>query len=161
MTRYDGWFLAGVIGATIVVIAARQWENRTLRTGAVKFLFGISVAPVLWLVYNHIVYGNALEFANGPYSAKAIEQRVGAPNPAFHNAGTAAVYFLKSAQLNMADGNWGRFWLGGGPSSVCHRSLETADAGGIAVAAVGAARVLRALDRLWFGASSRPHLVAV
>src|SRR6202142_4034835 len=111
MTRYDGWFLAGVIGATIVVIAARQWENRTLRTGAVKFLFGISVAPVLWLVYNHDVYGNALEFANGPYSAKAIEQRVGAPNPAFHNAGVAAIYFLKSAQLNLAAGNWGRFWL--------------------------------------------------
>ena len=58
-----------------------------------------------------MVYGNALAFANGPYSAKAIEQRVGAPNPALHNAGVAAIYFLKSAQLNMADGNWGRFWL--------------------------------------------------
>ena len=23
----------------------------------------------------------------------------------------AAIYFLKSAQLNMAEGNWGRFWL--------------------------------------------------
>ena len=111
MTRYDGWFLAGVMGATIVVIAARQWENRTLRTGAVKFLFGISVAPVLWLVYNHDVYGNALEFANGPYSAKAIEQRVGAPNPAFHNLWVAILYFLKSAQATLAVGNWGRFWL--------------------------------------------------
>src|SRR5208283_667649 len=36
---------------------------------------------------------------------------VGAPNPALHNAGVASVYFLKSAQLNMAEGNWGRFWL--------------------------------------------------
>jgi hypothetical protein len=72
---------------------------------------GIAVVPVLWLAYNGAVYGNALEFANGPYSAKAIEQRVGAPNPALHNAGVAAIYFLKSAQLNMAGGNWGRFWL--------------------------------------------------
>ncbi|HEY1219317.1 MAG TPA: hypothetical protein VGF03_10295, partial [Bryobacteraceae bacterium] len=76
-----------------------------------KFLLGIAVVPVLWLVYNGAVYGNALDFANGPYSAKAIEQRVGAPNPALHHAGVAAIYFLKSAQLNLANGNWGRFWL--------------------------------------------------
>ncbi len=111
LTRYDGWFLAGVMGAVIVVIALRQWENRALRQTATKFLLGIAVAPVLWLAYNGAVYGNALDFANGPYSAKAIEQRVAAPNPALHQAGVAAIYFLKSAQLNLADGNWGRFWL--------------------------------------------------
>jgi hypothetical protein len=111
LTRYDGWFLAGVMGAAVVVVALRRWQNRALRRVAVKFLLGIAVTPVLWLGYNGAVYGNALEFANGPYSAKAIEQRVGAPNPAFHNIGIAAIYFLKSAQLNMANGNWGRFWL--------------------------------------------------
>ena len=116
LTRYDGWFLAGVIGSAVVVIVLRRWQNRTfenraLRRVAAKFLLGIAVVPVLWLAYNGVVYGNALEFANGPYSAKAIEQRVNAPNPALHNAGVAAIYFLKSAQLNMADGNWGRFWL--------------------------------------------------
>ena len=111
LTRYDGWFLAGVMGTMVLVIALRRWENRPLRRIAAKFLLGIAVVPVLWLAYNRAVYGNALEFANGPYSAKAIEQRVGAPNPALHNAGVAAIYFLKSAQLNMAVGNWGRFWL--------------------------------------------------
>jgi hypothetical protein len=110
-TRYDGWFLAGVMGASVVVIVVRRWEDLKLRQDAAKFLLGIAAAPVLWLAYNGVVYGNALEFANGPYSAKAIEQRVGAPNPALHNAGVAAIYYLKSAQLNMADGNWGRFWL--------------------------------------------------
>jgi hypothetical protein len=118
LTRYDGWFLAGAMGAAVVVIvvALRRWPNRALddhalRRDAAKFLLGIAVVPVLWLAYNGAVYGNALEFANGPYSAKAIEQRVGAPNPALHNAGVASIYFLKSAQLNMANGNWGRFWL--------------------------------------------------
>jgi hypothetical protein len=77
----------------------------------VKFLLGIALAPIMWLAYNAVVYGNALAFATGPYSPQAIEQRVGAPNPALHSAGVAAIYFLKSAQLNMADGNWGRFWL--------------------------------------------------
>jgi hypothetical protein len=111
LTRYDGWFLAGVTGTAVAVIALRSWQNRTLRRVAAKFLLGIAVVPVLWLVYNGAVYGNALDFANGPYSAKAIEQRVGAPNPALHHAGVAAIYFLKSAQLNLANGNWGRFWL--------------------------------------------------
>ena len=111
LTRYDGWFLAGVMGAAVAVIVLRRLHDRILRWLAVKFALSIAVAPVLWLVYNGVVYGNAMEFANGPYSAKAIEQRVGAPNPALHNAGVAAIYFLKSAQLNMAHGNWGRFWL--------------------------------------------------
>ena len=111
LTRYDGWFLAGVMGAAIVLIALRQREDRALLRNAAKFLFGIAVVPVLWLAYNAVAYGNALEFANGPYSAKAIEQRVAAPNPALHHAGVAALYFLKSAQLILANGNWGRFWL--------------------------------------------------
>jgi hypothetical protein len=111
LTRYDGWFLAGVMGAVVVVIVLRQWQDRALRQDAAKFLLGIAVVPVLWLAYNGVAYGNVLEFANGPYSAKAIEQRVGAPNPALHSARVAAIYYLKSAQLNMADGNWGRFWL--------------------------------------------------
>lgn len=111
LTRYDGWFLASVVGLAIVIIALRQWQNRALRRAAIKFLLIITIAPTLWLAYNRLVYGSALNFATGPYSAKAIEQRVDAPNPALHNAPVAAIYFLKSAQLNLADGNWGRFWL--------------------------------------------------
>jgi hypothetical protein len=111
LTRYDGWFLAGVLGAAVVVILLRHWQNSVVRRVALKFVLAIAVVPILWLAYNRIVYGNALEFANGPYSARAIEQRVGAPNPALHNVPVAAIYFLKSAQLNLADGNWGRFWL--------------------------------------------------
>ena len=116
LTRYDGWFLAGAMGSAVGVIALTRWrshplQDRALRRNAAKFLVAIALVPVLWLAYNHAVYGNALEFANGPYSAKAIEQRVNAPNPALHHAGVAAIYFLKSAQLNLAVGNWGRFWL--------------------------------------------------
>ncbi|MGA3090916.1 MAG: hypothetical protein ABSD75_20100 [Terriglobales bacterium] len=111
LTRYDGWFLAGVMGTVVMVLALGRWRDRVLRRIAAKFLVGIALAPVLWLAYNRVVYGNALDFANGPYSAKAIEQRVAAPNPALHNAPVAAIYYLKSAQLNMAEGNWGRWWL--------------------------------------------------
>jgi hypothetical protein len=111
LTRYDGWILACAMGAIVAVLTLRHWNDRHSRLASLKFLLLIAAVPVLWLSYNAAIYGNALAFANGPYSAKAIEQRVGAPNPALHNAPIAAVYFLKSAQLNMADGNWGRGWL--------------------------------------------------
>ncbi len=116
LTRYDGWFLAAVMAATLTVIVLRNRRDRQLkdwhpRRLALTFLLMIATVPIFWLAYNRAIYGNALAFATGPYSAEAIEQRVGAPNPAFHNAAVAAIYFLKSGQLNLAEGNWGRFWL--------------------------------------------------
>ncbi len=111
LTRYDGWFLAGILGALMLIIAGLRWNDRALRWSTLKFLCAISIAPILWLAHNRAVYGNALAFANGPYSAKAIAARVHAPNPAAHNLWAAASYFLKSAQLTLAVGNWGRFWL--------------------------------------------------
>jgi hypothetical protein len=113
MTRYDGWFLAGVIGSIICIAAVRHWQDRAMRWSAFKFLLGIAIAPALWLIYNATVYGSAVAFASGPYSAKAIELRVGAPNPAFHSYWLGGLYFLKSAQVTLAVGNWGRFWLAG------------------------------------------------
>jgi hypothetical protein len=115
LTRYDGWFLAAAMGTAIAILLVRKWEHAAFRPLAVKFLIGIAVAPILWLGYNAAVYGNALEFANGPYSAKAIEQRTAQPgypaHPGAGNVATAASFFLKSAQLNMAEGNWGRIWV--------------------------------------------------
>jgi hypothetical protein len=115
LTRYDGWFLAAVIGSVVFFLLLRRWSDRTFRRAALKFLAGIAAAPLLWFAYNAAVYGNPLEFANGPHSAKAIEQRTAQPGyPAHPGAGnvvTAASFFLKSAQLNMAQGNWGRIWI--------------------------------------------------
>ncbi len=38
-------------------------------------LLVLALAPALWLLYNGVVFGNALEFWNGPYSARAIEAK--------------------------------------------------------------------------------------
>jgi hypothetical protein len=110
LTRYDGWFLAAVIGSVVSFLLLHRLSDRTFRRAALKFLAGIAAAPLLWLAYNAAVYGNPLEFANGQYSAKAIEQRTAQPGYPAHPGGgnvvTAASFFLKSAQLNMAQGNW-------------------------------------------------------
>jgi hypothetical protein len=128
LTRYDGWLLGGVIGLAMTTLAFRRWQDQQLRWAALKFVVAIAIAPAAWLVYNAMVYGNPLEFANGPYSAKAVEQRTATPSmptyPGRGNVVLAASYFLKAAELDMASGNWGRIWIViglGGLIATCRR----------------------------------------
>jgi hypothetical protein len=128
LTRYDGWFLAGVVVGVVALfppfgIAQGKLLAKNARNGApkslsssptpiVKFVLLAASAPVFWLGYNTAVYRNPMEFANGPYSAKAIEQKTATVNPAKGNLVAAGAYFLKAAELNVGEGNWpGRFWL--------------------------------------------------
>jgi len=115
LTRYDGWLLATALGLIVALLSLQRWHDRTFRRMALKFLLVIAAAPLMWLAYNTAVYGNPLEFANGPYSAKAIEQRTAKPgypaHPGAGNLSDAATFFLKSAELDMASGNWGRIWI--------------------------------------------------
>ncbi len=121
LTRYDGWFLAAVlvVGAVFIVFQTPKLpEDRASRSlvpssrpAVLKFVFLAATAPALWIAYNAIVYRNPLEFANGPYSAKAIEQKTATMNPAKGNLLAAGSYFLKAAELDVAEGNWGRLWL--------------------------------------------------
>jgi hypothetical protein len=114
LTRYDGWFLAAAmcIGAIAVVIKSR---NRRLRRSLAKFFLLAAAAPALWFAYNGVIYRNPLEFANGPYSARAIEQKsasTGSPShPGSHDLPVAFSYFLKASELNMAEGNWQKLWV--------------------------------------------------
>ncbi len=124
LTRYDAWFLAAVLlaGAAVVISRARKASERARedeersskppRVALLKFALLAAAAPALWLAYNALVYRNPLEFANGPYSAKAIEQKTATVNPAKGNLVAAGSYFLKAAELNVGEANWqGRLWL--------------------------------------------------
>jgi hypothetical protein len=112
LTRYDGWFLAGVLClvGVVVVFVKRPDAKRSF----VRFVLLAAAGPLLWLGYNWIIYQNPLEFANGPYSAKAIEARTlqagATPNPADHSIPVAATFFLKTARLTLAEGNWQKLW---------------------------------------------------
>jgi hypothetical protein len=113
LTRYDGWFLAVVVSFS--VIALQMFGRRKSALTTVKFLLLAAAAPILWISYNAVAYRNPLEFANGPYSAKALSQKDAAggtaPYPGAGSIPVASKFFLKSAELNVAEGNWGRFWL--------------------------------------------------
>lgn len=117
LTRYDGWFLAAAM-----VVAVLGWriskkdQTKFTRRAVAKFVLLAAAGPVLWLAYNGIVYRNPLEFENGPYSAKAIEQRTQSSatpgHPGSGNLPVASLYFLKSAEDNVSANLWlGRLWL--------------------------------------------------
>ncbi len=61
------------------------------------------------------MYRNPLEFANGPYSAKAIEQKTAVPgyppHPGTHDLRLAFKYYFKSAELNLGQPGWQLFWV--------------------------------------------------
>jgi hypothetical protein len=115
LTRYDGWFLAAVItlSAARAIVKSKQ---SMLRRGLLKFFLLAVLGPVVWLGYNAMIYRNPLEFANGPYSARAIEQQKTAltqssPHPGWHSLPVSFNYFLKSAEDNMAEGKLQKCWV--------------------------------------------------
>src|SRR5207244_1005945 len=81
----SGWFAAAVMCAAAFVVVFRVAHgNSDLRSALIMFLLLVAVVPVFWLAYNAIIYRNPLEFANGPYSARAIEQRSARPGAPPH-----------------------------------------------------------------------------
>ena len=116
LTRYDGWLLAVVICGALVVVVFKENSSSLKRHHVMAALLLAAGGPILWLLYNTAVYRNPLEFANGPYSAKAIEKKTSAPgtppHPGTANPVLGAQYVLKSAELNMAKPEWlQRLWL--------------------------------------------------
>lgn len=114
LTRYDGWFVACVLCGLVLLLARYAQPPRPWGTAA-RFVLLAALAPCFWVAYNAVVYRNPLEFANGPYSAKAIEEKTAVPgfppHPGTHNLPIAALYFIKAGEFAMAEGNWQRAWL--------------------------------------------------
>jgi hypothetical protein len=75
----------------------------------------VLAVPAFWFAYNAAIYGDPLDFARGPYSARGIEQRTSKPgearHPGYHSLSTAAIYFVKSAELNQTEGPLERPWI--------------------------------------------------
>lgn len=82
LIRYEGWFLLPFVAGYIL------WRGGRARVGKTAVFCAVAGAgPLLWLAYNQYFYSNALEFYNGPYSAKAIYARALAAKNAFRYPG--------------------------------------------------------------------------
>ena len=131
LVRYDGWFygaafVVAAVMAAIVASRARLRHNAfgNLGRALATFVLINALAPALWFGYNAYVWGNPLEFATGPYSAKAIAQRsrrAGDPHhPGWHNPYVAAQHFVRNATLTVgesrrdphsASSHYEQFWI--------------------------------------------------
>ena len=114
LTRYDGWILAALAWAVMALLLKRR--GRLLEGRFVLASVVLLAAPVAWMVYNQVYFGDWLDFVRGPYSAKAIELRTanGAipPHPGWHNAWVSALFFAKAAELDTVAVGWGWvLWL--------------------------------------------------
>lgn len=101
-TRYDGWIMA-LLAWTAMGIALLHRGKLHSRSFWIWSSL-IVAAPVAWFVYNSLVFGDWLDFARGPYSAKAIELRTahgaGSLHPGFHNPWEAFLYYLKVTEMD-------------------------------------------------------------
>lgn len=106
------------MGVLVLGAFVRWWRKtpdvmrRSVMTKSLaEFLLLNALVPVFWLAYNHRVSGRAMDWANGPYSAKAIAERTtargAAPYPGKDHIVTAGLYFVKAAKLNVGAGRWG------------------------------------------------------
>ena len=101
-TRYDGWIMALFAWTAMGIELLRRRRLRS-RSFWIASAFVVA-APIAWFVYNAVCFGDWLDFARGPYSAKAIELRTahgsGSLHPGFHNPWVALAYYLKVSQLD-------------------------------------------------------------
>jgi hypothetical protein len=113
-TRYDGWIMAAIAWTAVAVVLLKR---RGLRSGAFWAASAIVVAaPIVWLAYNQVVFGDWLDFARGPYSAKAIELHTatpgdGPPHPGWHNMWVSLLFFVKTAEMVSFAEQWGNLLL--------------------------------------------------
>ena len=114
-TRYDGWVMAFLAWVAIELMLLKRG-----RLGSRAFwIAGVLVvaSPIVWFTYNGVVFGDWLDFARGPYSAKAIELRTATPgagplHPGWHNLWISLKYFVKTAEMDAAGERWGTWLLG-------------------------------------------------
>ena len=116
LTRYEGWVVAALCAVIVVGIFAARRQLRAQKRSLIAFLLMVVAAPLFWLGYNKILFGNALEFATGPYSAYAIEHRGagGGPlHPGDHDLKVATSYYAQAVLGDLGE-TWRRrhlLWL--------------------------------------------------
>ena len=98
LARYEGWFVIP-FAAFYFLMAARRHK-----IAAVLVFTGIAaLGPFYWLAHNWLVYSNALEFFNGPYSAQSIYRQTLAQNmtpyPGDHDWRKTWLFFRTAARL--------------------------------------------------------------
>ena len=109
-TRYDGWVLAFLAWAAIGITLLRRGQLQSPAFWLASIL--VVAAPLVWFAYNATVFGDWLDFARGPYSARVIEIRTaspgsGPPHPGWHDPWVSLLFFVRTAEIDASAELWG------------------------------------------------------
>ena len=74
LTRYDGWFLLAYATLLIIIQVSRLHGIKRVEGVGVLFLTLAALGIVIWFGWNQLIFGDALYFALGPFSAHAQQQ---------------------------------------------------------------------------------------
>jgi hypothetical protein len=109
-TRYDGWVLAFLAWAAIGITLLRRGQLQSPAFWLASIL--VVAAPLVWFAYNATVFGDWLDFARGPYSARVIEIRTaspgsGPPHPGWRDPWVSLLFFVRTAEIDASAELWG------------------------------------------------------
>ena len=71
LTRYDGWFLLVFMAFSVAFISLLRHNWYKAESRFILYATLAALAPVLWLLWNQLIFGDWLYFVNGTFSAKA------------------------------------------------------------------------------------------
>ena len=71
LVRYDGWFLLAFSGAIITLYVWKKKGFKTTEGIVILFCTLAGFGVFLWLLWNQLIFKDALYFAFGPYSARS------------------------------------------------------------------------------------------
>lgn len=76
LIRYDGWFLF-LFAATLILFQVIRKRGYKTAEGVIIFFSTLAAFGIfLWLLWNQLIFKDALFFALGPYSARAQQQQM-------------------------------------------------------------------------------------
>jgi len=96
LSRYDGWFL--VCLELFVVFAITLFRKRSyIQAQGIAIVYGAlgGIGMVMWLLWNRIIFGNFLYFANSQYGSEAQQMwfYVRGYLPTYHNLLLSIIYY--------------------------------------------------------------------
>ncbi len=74
LTRYDGWFMLGMVTVLIALHVWKKSSYKKMEGVSILFLTVAAFGVVIWLAWNQLIFGDALYWAIGPYSAHAQQE---------------------------------------------------------------------------------------
>src|SRR5258706_2376861 len=87
LVRYDGWALAVALVCVVVYIAWRKRGRSFAESNLILFGTLAFAGCAAWLLYNQVIFGDALAFLEGTYISQAMQMRLAADGglPTLHN----------------------------------------------------------------------------